>query len=600
MPQVRYSHSYHMVSPDADASARVTVNGIQHRLNLSRGVAVDFDAGAANGVSTVVTSNAPILISHRGTPDGSWFVDASPMPPAATELWGIRSTGAYIGAVENDTRVTIYASDGSSSSVTLDSGGSHRVSVGSAASQGAGSAIHVVADKPVSAIQIADGDGTEQTAFFPTALLNTRFGFPKAAQYVAVVCPSAETTVTLHNPGGSTPISRACNAGGNYPGKTYFGTTANGGAPIREGAYLESDKPVYVIYEVADSSDEHNLIGSGGSAGWQGYEDHGLLSDGNYGSKLTAPHAILDLSDDISDMELPWLEDSGGCATIRKATMEHIPAGGFFGNGTMRFTPGDFSTNCGSGGQHYAGIGQIHDFDVVGDSSRVTIGYLVRWGKGFIDGELSLPNAYNGKHLVLVKNNHDPQHVRPMMIARSGPTTAFGACNGTVCNYNNTPDNQDWWNENGNEPDVRKLAGKWVWVEFQVDTHGPDGEIHIKMWDEDGIYRGTTVSQKMTNGGGNGETYGGKIKYLDILGGYMVPMPTFAADPWYELERVEIVVGSDADLTPPAGFPGSRRSPNADELSFQPGISAIKDRWAGGLRLRPTRRPPRPPAVIPA
>jgi hypothetical protein len=38
-------------------------------------------------------------------------------------------------------------------------------------------AIHLVADKPIGAIQIADRDGSDQTAFFPTSLLSTRLRY---------------------------------------------------------------------------------------------------------------------------------------------------------------------------------------------------------------------------------------------------------------------------------------------------------------------------------------------------------------------------------------------------------------------------------------
>jgi hypothetical protein len=87
--------------------------------------------------------------------------------------------------------------------------------------QGRGSAIHLVADKPIGAVQIADGDGSDQTAFFPTSYLSTRFGIPKNSQYVAVACPEEDTSITLYN-GNNAPVTRACNADGNYPGKAYF------------------------------------------------------------------------------------------------------------------------------------------------------------------------------------------------------------------------------------------------------------------------------------------------------------------------------------------------------------------------------------------
>jgi hypothetical protein len=110
-------------------------------------------------------------------------------------------------------------------------------------------------------VQIADGDGSDQTAFFPTSLLSSRFGLPKDAQYIAVACPEEDTSVTLYN-GDNDPITRTCSADGNYPGKAYFGSAENGVVGAQQGAYLESDKPIHVIYESGDSEDEHNLMGT--------------------------------------------------------------------------------------------------------------------------------------------------------------------------------------------------------------------------------------------------------------------------------------------------------------------------------------------------
>jgi hypothetical protein len=147
--------------------------------------------------------------------------------------------------------------------MTLQAGEKGRVSVGrnrENSLQGTGSAIRIVADKPVSAVQIADGDGWDQTAFYPTSLLRNSFGIPKNAQYLAIACPEADTSVTLHRP-NAPPVTKVCNASGSYPGKAYFGSDARG-VSIPQGSYLESDKPIHAIYEVSGSEDEHNLIGA--------------------------------------------------------------------------------------------------------------------------------------------------------------------------------------------------------------------------------------------------------------------------------------------------------------------------------------------------
>jgi hypothetical protein len=263
MPHHRYQHWYYMVSPDADATVQISIDDVDSVITLPQGVAMDFDAGETNTtISAVITSDTPILVSHMGDPvDKTWFADASPVPPAATELWGFRSSTASFGAVEDDTHVTLYASDGTTSTMTLDAGQKRWVNVGDRTQQGQGSAIHLVADKPIGAIQIADGDGADQTAFFPTSLLSTRFGLPENAQYIAVACPEEDTSVTLYN-GNNDPITRTCSANGNYPGKAYFGSAEKGVVGAQQGAYLESDKPIHVIYEVSASEDEHNLMGT--------------------------------------------------------------------------------------------------------------------------------------------------------------------------------------------------------------------------------------------------------------------------------------------------------------------------------------------------
>jgi hypothetical protein len=131
----------------------------------------------------------------------------------------------------------------------------------SSTNQGSGPAVHVVADKPVSAVQIEDGDGTDQTAFYPTSLLNTRYGIPKGAQYLAINCPRRNTSVTLYRPNGR-PLTRNCSAQGNRPGKVYFGRSTSNRVLIPQGSYVESNNPIFAIYEVTGSEDEHNLMGA--------------------------------------------------------------------------------------------------------------------------------------------------------------------------------------------------------------------------------------------------------------------------------------------------------------------------------------------------
>jgi hypothetical protein len=265
MPQSRYNHTYHMISPLGDASIQITIEGTTSTHPLAQGEIFNFEAGEVNdNAGAIISSDRPILVSHTAL--ASWgSADASPVPPAATELWGICSGGAYVSAAEDNTQVTIYSNTSSTPRVVTLNAGERRsvctTPTWSERNQGRGPAVHIVSNNPVGAVQIADGDGGDQTAFYPTSLLNSRFGISKDSQYIAITCPSAGTTVTLYRPDGSTE-TRSCNANGEQPGKAFFGSHENG-PHIAQGSYLESNEPIYVIYEVADSNDEHNLVGAG-------------------------------------------------------------------------------------------------------------------------------------------------------------------------------------------------------------------------------------------------------------------------------------------------------------------------------------------------
>ncbi len=271
MPHAREDHTYYMISPEGDASAELTVAGVSHPIPLPKGEVVSFPAGNHNGkVAAIITSDHPILVAHRAMASYG-AIDASPIPPAALKLWGVCSGNATVAAVEDDTQISIATSlSAATRSLTLNAGERATVCTRTASedfSQGKGPAARIFANKPISAVQIADGDGSDQTAFYPASLLNTRFGIPEDTQYIAVACPalgsSTGTSITLHHTDGSSETKNCRYSSRRTPGKAYFGNPDVNGAHILQGSYLESTAPVYVMYEVARSNDEHNLMGAG-------------------------------------------------------------------------------------------------------------------------------------------------------------------------------------------------------------------------------------------------------------------------------------------------------------------------------------------------
>jgi|GEM_PF-2354334 len=258
IPHIRDTNYYYLFSPDGDAQAQVDFGGGPVTISVTRGSVVEINAGSDNTLSGIITSDRPILVTHLAK-NGPESKDVYPVPPVSKDLVGLRSRNILIGAIEDSTTVNVYASDGSGTGLVLGKGEQRTVSVGADASQGQGSAIHIVADKPVFAVQYDDGDGGEATSFFDSRYLGNYFGIPVDTQYIVAVGLEADTTVTLYN-GADPPETLTLSGDGLRPGKAYFGSSA-GGLHITAGSRIESDKPVYLVYEAGSTDDEHNLLG---------------------------------------------------------------------------------------------------------------------------------------------------------------------------------------------------------------------------------------------------------------------------------------------------------------------------------------------------
>lgn len=262
---------------------------------------------------------------------------------------------------------------------------------------------------------------------------------------------------------------------------------------------------------------------------------------------VTAAHAVLDLALPSAGNYPAWVSRTGYPGMVREATHQVLP-GGYFGRGFSRFAPGNVID--GHRGEHYCGVGQIHGFNTVGDSSRMVVGQLVRFGTTFFTDMASNNQIYGDiKDIVLVNDTGE----RPMMNtkgsdARVGATRVMGACDGTACNTTNDPAVIDYFNEGGHQPDINAYLGQWLWIEFQFNSNAP--RTRTRVWTADGVIQGGEIIAPWASPG--------SVTTLDIIG-FVNSIPSPGAQPYYDLERVEFRVGSDANLTPPTGFPGSAR-----------------------------------------
>ena len=198
VPHTRNAHRVYLLSPEEDATVLIEVEESTETVLLSPGGVFEYSLGSDNTISSLLESDVPILVTHVADTAGVRS-DAFPVPPASLELWGVHSGSAIIGVLEDSTSVVIYDSDGRSEAHTLNRGDRQSISIGAGDIEGQGSGLRIVADKPVTAIQYDDGDGTEAVSFLPSHYLATHHGVSIGTQYLAVVCPDPGTLLTLRD-----------------------------------------------------------------------------------------------------------------------------------------------------------------------------------------------------------------------------------------------------------------------------------------------------------------------------------------------------------------------------------------------------------------
>jgi len=261
IPHYRGQHRYYVFSPYGNAL--VTVDGGPGQVSdafVAQGQIGLLEAGGDNTIAALIDSDQPVVIFHASHSGGADSMDAFPVAPPAMELWGVSSGINLVTAVDDGTTVDVWSSDGQTIRLFLNAGDQIPLVLGSRQPQGQGAGLHLMADKPIAAIQADDGDGLDATVFMGRDLLDRSFGLPSSAQYIAVVCP--DTTPVILSVAGALPVSRTCSANGNFPGKVYFGDPAGVAKPIPLGAIISSDLPVYLMYEDSVTDEERNLTGA--------------------------------------------------------------------------------------------------------------------------------------------------------------------------------------------------------------------------------------------------------------------------------------------------------------------------------------------------
>jgi hypothetical protein len=266
----RYTNYFSFVSPWCsanvevrNASGTIVTNG---SFTIAQGafhnLTTDNTAGGGipnnDTVMIEVTNGCPILAQHHGSTGGDSFV----MAPASTEWYGVGSGHFGFAALYDNTNVTVYKSDNTSTAYTLNRG--DNIDINDTGSQGSDPAHRVVADNLIGVSALADGDGGEAVTFLPVEEMGYKYYVPENTQYIAVATKEGiTTTVDLYHDGTNCGVgvpddTTTVVAGATYPGKVYFGSTTNG-TNIPAGSCIVADNTVYAYYEYSGTEDEHNI-----------------------------------------------------------------------------------------------------------------------------------------------------------------------------------------------------------------------------------------------------------------------------------------------------------------------------------------------------
>lgn len=258
-PTNRYTQRWTIVSPTG-ASALVDIyNGTNVVWSGTVGATpVSPTAEVTNNRAGIIrsTNGVPIIVTHTSTVGN----DAQLVPPwTGDDLYGVRSRDLKIG-FETGGSVEVYYSTGT---LAVESAGAGMVTSirQSTDLDGDGTAARLsgyTGGGAVGAIQQADRDGFESTAFIPERFLDSHYYLPANADYIAFACP---TQMTI-NVGG---VPYPCNqVGSSFPGHAIAGSTSAG-----THIYSQSGEPFFAYFESSNFDDETNLFGMKSAWRWE-------------------------------------------------------------------------------------------------------------------------------------------------------------------------------------------------------------------------------------------------------------------------------------------------------------------------------------------
>ncbi len=226
------------------------------------GIVADAIGGngiGGNGEGTSVRSANGVPFLAASTSQGNDAILGVPF--TGEPLFGMRSRDLRVGAGSTGAAFDLQGSDGTdlfSESVAAGFTNSYYAAA-ETYGNGTGFRITPLAGR-TAAVQQADGNGSESTAFVPSSLLDDEYFTPEDTRYLSIVCPVPGEFVAMTLPNGTLTTYPCDNPGGvaGAPGRNVI---TNGGSIIPAGTLLRSRQPFFAYGETAVNDDETNLVG---------------------------------------------------------------------------------------------------------------------------------------------------------------------------------------------------------------------------------------------------------------------------------------------------------------------------------------------------
>ncbi|RMH44890.1 MAG: hypothetical protein D6689_01255 [Deltaproteobacteria bacterium] len=248
---------FRLLAPFSDATVDVYYDGVlQGSLALTAGAAGVWEDTIPADTVVRLSATAPILATYRGL-DG---VDGVVLPPAGSQVWGVRSGRPRIHALGGDTDVVAYSSNGTIETVTIPGGGVATLASGTS---GNGDALVLYATDtatgapaPITVIANGDGDGGAAIAFHPESELGRAWVVPTDGRFATIASNGPGSKCTLTEPDGTTVEQFATTA---WPAVVQFGDDG-GAVNVPAGSVIACEAHGFAFYEDAATQDERNLF----------------------------------------------------------------------------------------------------------------------------------------------------------------------------------------------------------------------------------------------------------------------------------------------------------------------------------------------------